>query len=491
MSRASTSSWQRALLALAAWSLGCEAAPVDPREREIASVLAAADAPLLRSRPAMMAGKYRRMSESPFSFFRGSFALYLHDWQLGQVADGTSRFAADAYPFSIGDAHPENFGALPGADVSFRIEPNDFDAADRYLYLLEVRRLAIGIVLASHESNPDDEAQRAEAIDGAAASAHAVALGYADEILLSQTEASDADASDDGEGEVIADVLSRSERDLRERPELDERTVLAKGGRRLVRGAFDPEDPAHRYLDIPIEVAAALPGAIASYRESLAAPPPADFFAIKDVVRELGSGISSYARVRLVILVEGPTASADDDVLLELKELADAYAPLAEPVVVEGDLASRNAEARALAWSRPDADPLWGTSELLGLSVQLRGDFDGYKTVRIKRLAEERGTPEAIAGLGRALGSRLARIHRASEALAPGTVGEIRAALGDDVETFAREQEVVAIAYAAQVIEDHRRFVDALESFGPTLGVAPEPGDGAGLLGGLYEVPAP
>lgn len=56
------------------------------------------------------------------------------------------------------------------------------------------------------------------------------------------------------------------------------------------------------------------------------APPPPSFFQIEDAARELGSGVASFPRVRVLVLVRGPTASPDDDVILpEIKELGGAW----------------------------------------------------------------------------------------------------------------------------------------------------------------------
>ena len=121
----------RSLAVFALWLAAVGCAPIeDAREREVVAVLTRADEPLLRSRPQLVASKYRAMAGSPFAFFRGSFPLYLHDTTGGQVAEA-SPFLAEVFPFTVGDAHPENFGTLLAADGSLGLEPNDLDAADR------------------------------------------------------------------------------------------------------------------------------------------------------------------------------------------------------------------------------------------------------------------------------------------------------------------------------------------------------------------------
>ena len=83
----------------------------------------------------------------------------------GEAADSPLRataFAAgDARPLGLGDPHPENFGTMRTRTGVFRIEPNDFDTADRVPYLWDVRRFAVGMCLAARLSNPTDEGARA------------------------------------------------------------------------------------------------------------------------------------------------------------------------------------------------------------------------------------------------------------------------------------------------------------------------------------------
>ena len=69
------------LLALALF--GCSERADDARKAELASVFSRADQPLIRARPALVAGKYARMASSPFDFFRGSLPLYVHDTRRG------------------------------------------------------------------------------------------------------------------------------------------------------------------------------------------------------------------------------------------------------------------------------------------------------------------------------------------------------------------------------------------------------------------------
>src|SRR5262245_44381739 len=107
--------------------MGCTE-PLEPRAAEVASVMAEADLALIRSRPALVAGKYRRMAGDPFSYYRGSLSVFRHDWEAGAFGLSASRYGtppgsgtATPLPLALGDAHPENFGLLRAQDGSFAL----------------------------------------------------------------------------------------------------------------------------------------------------------------------------------------------------------------------------------------------------------------------------------------------------------------------------------------------------------------------------------
>jgi uncharacterized protein (DUF2252 family) len=143
---ARTSSWFAlvALVVLEACAPGAES-----REARVVEALTRADESLLRTRPLLVSGKYRRMSEDAVAYMRGSLAITVRDWSDGRPVATASRFAvASPRVPSLGDAHPENFGILwsAGPDLSLEeeasFEPNDFDAADDLPYLVDLRVLA-------------------------------------------------------------------------------------------------------------------------------------------------------------------------------------------------------------------------------------------------------------------------------------------------------------------------------------------------------------
>ncbi len=461
----------------------CDGAPDDPRADELAAVLAQADEPLLRGRRALMAGKYARMASTPYSFLRGSLPLYRHDARAGTSAISVSRFALDL-PLvpSIGDPHFENFGALRASDGTLGLEPNDFDAADRAPYLWDLRRLVSGMALAARVSNDDDPAARAATAAQARAVAVATALGYRTAIERAASGAPGqrfTSTSAGADNPILSDVFSRSDRDELLRRELATLTTLTGTTRRLVRGGVDPGDPENLFLDLPAAAYAALPAALERWRASLVVPIPASDLVLLDAVRELGTGVSSWPRVRLVLLVRGPTDDPGDDRLLELKELADSgIAGLYPPGVHHDNVGLRILETSRAAWARPDAEPRWGVTQWLGLRCQVRAETEGQKNLRTSRLVGARGTAAALAGAGSVLGGIVARVHTAGPDGAS-NARAVYARIALDPEGFVEEQVEVSLGYAALTLGDHARFRGALARFGYALGMPFDPADAA------------
>ena len=471
----------RAVTALLLSASACQAALVaacddpaqDAREDQIVAVLVQADESMIRTRPALAEGKYARMTSSPIAFLRGSLPLYRHDMRAGTSSLAVSRFSLEV-PLvpCLGDPHLENFGALRARDGSIALEPNDFDAADRAPYLWDVRRLATSVALTALVSGADAATARAVTY----ATVMAYRRGIERAALAVPPVRYTAQAL--GSSPIVDDVFDRSERDQALRRELAVLTELDGGARRFRRGVIDPEDPQGVLLDVPKPAYAALPAAIEAWRSSLVAPLPVEHLVLLDAARILGSGVASWPRIRLLLLVRGATDAPDDDLVLELKELADSgIGGLYPPGVHHDDVGLRVIESARAAWARPDGEPLWGVTRWLGLPSQIRAESEGQKNVRVSRMVGKRGTPEALTRIGEATASIVARVHTSGpDGLA--NARAVYARIAVDPAQFVDEQTDVALGYATSTRDDHARFVRALARRGGALGVPLDASDG-------------
>ncbi len=362
-----------------------------------------------------------RVTASPFNFYRAALPIFLSDWLDPGTGLARSRFDdRHARPFSVGDPHVENFGTLVGRDGRVTFEANDLDCAGPASYLWDLRRLSVGLCLAAPRNGRE--------------LARAAALAYADGL---------AGAPPPNNGAVVDELLTRTQRAVRRREELDDFTVLDGSARRFRRGSIDRNDPGKRLEDVGAPVRDATAELMTSYRATLVEPRDEAFFAVLDVVRALGRGTASLGRVRLLLLLRGPTDDPGDDVIVELKELVDAPMPQPQP-----DPVARVIAARRALWTHADADPLWGATTWRGCPVQVRAEVDASRGLRVTKLRGPLGEPAALRDLARTLGARLAAIHRRSFA------GAVTA----DRDAFADEQADVAIRYAERVTGDWQRL---------------------------------
>jgi hypothetical protein len=225
--------------------LGCDVST--SRQAAVVGAIVEGDLAFSRSRPALLEGKYARMARDVYAYYRGSLAVYRADVRDPSTGIGTTRFRADGVlPLSLGDPHPENFGLLQGPDRTLALEPNDFDAADRYPYTWDLRRLTVGMVLAVRASNQGDEDARSRAVAASALVVDSTVRGYADALHELAAGAAPARVDTDLGQTVLTDLFRRGLRDAAARAELGALTVLEDDGvRRFRLGVLDPAEPEH------------------------------------------------------------------------------------------------------------------------------------------------------------------------------------------------------------------------------------------------------
>jgi uncharacterized protein (DUF2252 family) len=95
--------------------------------------------------PALLPEKYRRMSVSPFAFFRGSVGL--------MIADLARLPHTGIITQLCGDAHLQNLGSFEAPDGRIIFDINDFDETIAGPWEWDVKRMAVSFVLAGREAN--------------------------------------------------------------------------------------------------------------------------------------------------------------------------------------------------------------------------------------------------------------------------------------------------------------------------------------------------
>jgi len=95
--------------------------------------------------PGLLPIKYRRMSASPFAFFRGSVSI--------MAADFAREANTGIFVQLCGDAHVLNLGSFEGADGRLVFDINDFDETLPGPWEWDVKRMAASLALVGFESS--------------------------------------------------------------------------------------------------------------------------------------------------------------------------------------------------------------------------------------------------------------------------------------------------------------------------------------------------
>jgi uncharacterized protein (DUF2252 family) len=181
-----------------------------------------------------------------------------------------------------------------------------------------------------------------------------------------------------------------------------------------------------------------------------------DFYEVEDVAGRV-SGIGSMGRLRYVLLLRGKGSAAARNVLLEFKESR----PSAYDVYRGRDLGPEALAQRAERVFTVQKQSQAASSAYLGFALDGGVSFQarelGPPDARVD--AKTLKGPDGLAGLARAQGTILARIHARSAARAVGPANPL-AELAD-ADAFAQRVLAFALGYADVARRDWGRFVGA------------------------------
>jgi uncharacterized protein (DUF2252 family) len=249
--------------------------------------------------PDLLPHKLRKMAQSPFGFFRGTFHLFASDWLAGLFAPWRDGGESERDPI-IGDVHIESFGITQGADGSVEFGLQDFDEVAEGDYDLDVFRAAASAALAADQSHLP--------LSVASSSATCLANGYAHEaqrLLGAGPEAAQQLMGDPPA--AIAELLARVA--VRTRREMLAELTESVGSKLQMR-----RDELR--LTIRPERAHAVEAALGSLLKSKRAGNgllPAD-------VAFRVSGTGGLGRYRYAVLLSPELADPYESVVLDIKE---------------------------------------------------------------------------------------------------------------------------------------------------------------------------
>ncbi len=428
---------------------GCAAPLPSERDQRVIDTLADDNYVWANREPALVKLKLRKMQRGPYEWLRGTNALYWRDLTEPGAERITTAFGDEASSrvLLVGDPHPENVGTFRAGDGTMIVDWNDLDAAGYGPFTADVRRLAIGMLVATERT---DDAEIAGAVaTGYLAQMSALASGAAP-MLLSF-----------GAHPLLDKELKKAQKRGDVRYAVDEIAPISGDTRYLAFGELEPIADDGVYEDhvgtVGADMAAWIDDAVAQW-----AARRGEQATVKLRARRIGSGVASYAALRFNVVLEGPTAAPSDDVLIELKEERDGIVVHGVPQLHTGEWmspAARVVDAQRRLQCRRDADTRLGFGDLGGLSLKIR-DREAYQRGLDHGDIAKLDRSEQLA-LATELGALLASAHgnaltqdgaRGWTVIAPVVSGR-EAAFEAEMVGSARDQ-------AAQVVADHAAFAE-------------------------------
>lgn len=373
--------------------------------------------------------KIDKLCASPLGFLRGTFHLFVDDWNANPDHDPLP--AADPVPI-IGDVHLENFGAYAaiGGGVVFGV--NDFDECGAGSQGLDLARLAASILLADDGLGLKPAVGRVQSLVEAWLEAVRADVVPPDDRRGMPTAVTRL--LDKAENASRSDWLSRRIEDVG-----DERRFLRSVAYHVVKGPLRAAiiDAVHAWAaDCPQR-----PDACPSWPRVI------------DVAARV-AGTGSLGRHRWAVLMPGRGEKPGKELVIELKESRPS--PLGP--------ADGGQAARVLAVQRrmQGASPAYlGTTAVDGRAYTVRELQPTEAKVQAANLGA-RGLDALVPALGTALG----RAHRRSD---PHLAARVR----DRDRSVIRRTAAHALRVADLTAEDHRSLCERRDEVEAALGLTP------------------
>jgi uncharacterized protein (DUF2252 family) len=366
------------------------------------------------------AAKFDKLAGSLYSFFRGTALLFYRD-MAGEDATMPTVLA-------LGDVHPANFGVMPSADNVPIFGVNDFDEAYYAPFTWDLKRGAVGFLLAAAEEGGQGPARRRRI-------ARRFLTGYLDAIDRFAREETEADH------QVRRDNAPALIRELFTGAGQDRRSWLAEDYHDEYGRGFRAGDEL-----VPVTSRCAefqeLVGRLVAER-GIAVPARAGQMRVKDVAIRKGQGTASLGLTRYYVLVEGARADGTDDLVIEFKQARrSALAGLTPPSEYDSDGRGPRI-ARAQGAQLVHGDVFYGAIEFEDRSFVTRERSPFRDDIDLDDLSKKGWKAYA-----RICGEALAHAHALADEAGGVTVDiepEIGAAIGapelfvDDILRFAEE----------------------------------------------------
>lgn len=376
--------------------------------------------------------KFDKLSDSLFSFFRGTALLFYRDMAGDDAWMPTV--------LTLGDVHPENFGVMPNADNVPIFSVNDFDEAYYAPFTWDIKRGAVGFMIAAETEGELKRKQQIKIVR------HFV-QGYVEDMQRLAREGTEQDE------EMRFDNAPKLIRKLIEDADEERAEWLADGYLNETGTGFQSNEelvPISSRRDEFQKVTDRLVS-----ENDIEVPARADRMRVKDVAIRQGQGTASLGLNRYYVLIEGPARDGTDDLIIEYKQARrSALSGLVPPSAYEMDSrAERISHAQEVQLVRGDV--FYGHIEFDGLSYMARERAPFRDDIDLDDLSKSQW--KDYAGI---CGRILARVHALSDE--SGNIDydiepAIVSAIGPQ-ELFVADMLEFAAEAAERVRRDHAMF---------------------------------
>lgn len=408
-------------------------------------------ADLIAGDPAAWRGKFRKMADTPFAFYRGSAALFYADVIQDNdpfLNDKTSRV------WIQGDLHAENFGTYMNGAGTLIFDVNDFDEATVAPFTWDVKRLCASLALIGYQKAMSDTEIRHVVTTAAQSYARQVARFATTKdhnFVLNMANA---------EGAVL-EVLQNG-RQLTRVGLLNAETDIVNGDRQF-KNNFN-------FIQLTDAEKMNVQSALMEYFETIPKRKRRSkmTYTIKDIARRKGLGIGSAGLLIISVLLEGETEALENDIILSMKVALPSAA--AKYVNDEKVAAYFTHEGQRTTVSQralqANADPFLGYASLNGKGMFVTEISPYTADLDWGDINDLDDVLQVVESLGRCV----AKIHCVSDEDSDQTLIDYSTEEAIHSVLDGRESEFVAYIadfserYAECVRNDHRLFMDAFRN---------------------------
>lgn len=401
--------------------------------------------------PQELATKMQKMAVSPFAFYRGTAHIFYGDMQtLPSSSFVNSQTSA---VWLEGDMHLQNLGGIKDNNGNNIFDTTDFDEGYLGPYVWDLRRMAVSIFLAAKEnglSSSDAQDVVRNFLD--------VYLNKMSDFKGTNDELSyrlDSGNTNGVVNDLISQVANKKRSDF-----LAKYTQINSSGQRVFQTTSELQS-------VSSSTYSAISAAMSSYIASISSSKrySNSYYTLKDIRLKLGSGTGSLGRYRYFLLIEGPSSSTSDDVILEMKQETTSAVAIAAPGLLPSSYYGYHEGGRATLAMKAmlsNTDPLVGYTTVNSIPFMLREkspyqvDFD-YTLLTTKS--------KFMDAMGYA-GKVVAKNHAISDqdydsSIIPYSIDKQVTDAVSDKSAFKNEIVNFALDYATQVEYDYNSFVSA------------------------------